>query len=79
MGLFIVIGAFAVFAIVHIRNLRRDPAFRQAQRDWITLRDPFGLRAWRNHWRTGLQPLLAAILWLVFWLEVLEVTRGFGT
>jgi len=78
MGLFIVIGAFAVFFGTLFFTHLRNPELRQANRDWITLRDPFGVKMWRNHWRKALWPLLATFLWLAFWLLVLEVTRGFG-
>ena len=78
MGPFIVIGTFVVGIGAAIWNHRRYPELRQAQRDWITWRDPFGLRAWKNHWRIMLQPVLAAAAWLVFWALALELIRGFG-
>lgn len=78
MGLFIVIGAIAVFFGTMYVLQRRNPEFRKAQLDWITLRDPLGINVWRKHWRMALWPLLATMLWLAGWVLLLEVTRGFG-
>ncbi|MFV1876684.1 hypothetical protein [Nioella sp.] len=75
LGLFVVISTFVVGIGTAYITVRRNPGYRQALRDWKTLKDPFGLRAWRQYFWLRLLPIGAALAWMILWVLIIEILR----